>query len=423
MTSAIMKRLAVVVWTLAGFNGVADPPQPPVIDPDRPAKSNTALDADQKQLVESNTTFALDLYGRLSEKNGNLFVCPFSISTALSMAYGGARGQTATEMAAVLHFRQKPDRIHRAFGKLLLALKPPEGQQTYRLHIANGFWLPRDYTFLPEFLSLGQSHYQAGIQVLDFANQTEAARQTINQWAAEHTAGKIPEVLAPGVLSSLTRLVLTNATYFKGNWAAKFDAQRTKDAPFTRADGSQVTVPMMRQTGVFGYLETPDLQILELPYVGNDVAMVVLLPRAANGLPKLEQSLNAKQLAEWIGRLRPTEVHVGLPRFTMTDEFNLNQPLGALGMKAAFEAGRADFSGMDGSRYLYIAAVIHKTFVEVNEEGTEAAGVTAIIINTVSLGPPKRIPTFEADRPFLFLIRDVRSGSVLFLGRLSNPKS
>jgi serpin B len=376
-----------------------------------------AQEGDQTGLVAGNTRFAIELYNQLRKEDGNLFFSPFSLSTALAMTYAGARGNTAAEMAQVLHFELAPERLHPAFAKLQQRLDVSEDEDAgYRLHVANALWPQEGYAFLPEFFELCQTHYRAGLQSVDYARATEEARQTINRWVEQRTENKIKELLKPGILTRLTTLVLTNAIYFKGDWAAQFDKDKTHDAPFTRLDGKQVSIPLMNQTGEFGYLEDADIQVLELPYAGEALSMVVLLPRKPQGLPALEESLSARKLADWLSKLRPRTVRVALPRFKMTSEFQLNDVLQALGMRDAFIAGRADFSGMTGSRGLFIGAVVHQAFVDVNEEGTEAAAATAVVM--LKGGLP---PAFRADHPFLFLIRDVRTGSILFFGRVMDP--
>jgi len=375
-----------------------------------------AQEEGQTGLVAGNTRFALDLYDQLRKEDGNLFFSPFSLSTALAMTYGGARGNTAAEMADTLHFELAQERLHPAFARLQQGLDVSEDEDAgYRLHIANALWPQKGYAFLPEFFELCQAHYRAGLQTVDYAGATEEARQTINRWVEQRTEEKIKELLKPGVLTPLTTLVLTNAIYFKGDWAAQFDKEKTTDAPFTLLDGEQVSVPLMNQAGEFRYTEDSAVQVLELPYAGEALSMVVVLPRQHDGLPALEKSLSAKKLADWLSKLRPRTVRVGLPRFKMTSEFKLNEVLQALGLRGAFTGG-ADFSGMTGSRDLFISAVVHKAFVDVNEEGTEAAAATGVVM--LKGGLP---PAFRADHPFLFLIRDVRTGSILFFGRVLNP--
>mgnify|MGYP000201799092 CR=1 FL=1 len=375
--------------------------------------------ADQPELTRGNTAFALDLHRRLAEKPGNLFVCPLSLSTALAMTYAGARGETATQMAGVLHFELPPERLHPAFAAMLAKLDAPDCGTGHRLHVANALWVQSGYTLLPEFLAVGRAGYRAGLESLDFVADTEGARQTINNWVAARTEQKIQELIGPGILSQTTRLVLTNAIYFKGAWAARFDPQATHDAPFTLADGRQVSAPLMFQEGEFGYFEQPELQGLELAYAGDRFSMVILLPRTPVELSRLERSLSPERLNEWLGGLSRQKVRVWLPRFSVTAEFRLDEALRAMGMRDAFDPSRADFSGMDGTRNLYIGAVLHKAFVEVNEEGTEAAGASAVVMKLRATPEPP--PSFRADHPFLFLIRDLGTGSVLFTGRLANP--
>jgi len=378
--------------------------------------------AGEAALVKGNTAFALGIYDRLRAEEGNLFFSPLSISTALAMTYAGARGATAAEMAQALHFDLPPDQLHTAFAAILNELNPPQGAaepRPYKLHIANALWAAQGHKFLPAFLKTAEQSYQAGLAELDFSQAAEQARQTINDWVAEHTAGKIKDLIPPGVLDATTKLILTNAIYFKGNWAAQFDPKSTKEEPFTRADGSQVNAPLMHQTGEFGYLAQPDFQALDLPYAGNRLRMTILLPRKYDGLPELEKKLTPEALAGWLGQLSEQKVQVALPKFKLTSEFRLDDALRELGMRLAFRVGAADFSGMDGTQELYIGAVLHKAYVDVNEEGTEAAGATGVVMKMrATPGPP---PVFRADHPFLFLIRDVQSGSILFLGRLANP--
>ena len=271
---------------------------------------------------------------------------------------------------------------------------------------------------LKEFLGLTGKHYGAGLREMDFAAAAEDARRTINAWVEEKTRDRIKDLIKPGVLNSMTRLVLTNAIYFKGDWARQFDEKATRQAPFWVAQEKKVDVPMRFQRARFKYAEMDSLQCLELPYVGEELSMVVLLPKERTGLDKLEASLNRENLQLWLGRMHKMKVSVHLPKFKMTREFQLGEMLQAMGMKDAFSPQWADFSGMNGKRDLFISAVIHKAFVDVNEEGTEAAAATAVGIQVTSIQPER---VFRADHPFLFLIRDTRSGVILFMGRVSDP--
>jgi len=375
--------------------------------------------APKKQTAEANTAFAIDLYAQLKKQEGNLFFSPYSISTALAMTYAGARGNTAAQMAEVLHFKLEPEVLHRAFGQLVADLNEQGKKGAYELAVANALWGQKGYGFLKEFLDLTRENYGAGLNEVDFAGATEAVRQRINKWAEDETRGKIKDLIPKGVLTIATRLVLTNAIYFKGNWASQFKKEATRDAPFTLLDGEKVDVPMMDQREDFGYMERETFQALELPYVGEELSMVVLLPREVDGLTALEALLTAENLSEWLPALRKRKVQVYLPKFKMTSAFESSKALKSMGMTDAFSLALADFSGMNGgTEPLSISKVIHKAFVDVNEEGTEAAAATAVVVHG-GMGAP----TFRADRPFLFLIRDNKSGSILFMGRVVNPKA
>ncbi|MEA3368666.1 MAG: serpin family protein, partial [Planctomycetota bacterium] len=374
-------------------------------------------------VAESVNDFGLDLYGRVRGEEGNLFLSPYSIASALAMTWAGARGETADEMARTLAlppaWRAEPERIHAAFGHLTESLNDPKA--SYDLTVANALWGQKAYGFLGGFLGLLGDHYGAGLREVDFAGNTEAARQAINAWVEKETRDKIRDLVPKGALARLTRLVLTNAIYFKGTWRFPFGKDDTKDADFFAPSGT-VKVPMMRDAKHYRYADAVGHHVLELPYKGRDLAMVLLVPKAKDGLPALEGSLSAKALAGWIGEMKHTRVRVFLPRFKTTWRCLLGGVLAKMGMARAFDPAKADFSGMNGGKEpLWIGEVIHKAFVEVNEEGTEAAAATAVIMMG-SAAPPAPPPVVRCDRPFLFLIRDTRSGAILFLGRLVNPK-
>jgi len=384
-------------------------------------------------VVKGNNEFALGLYGKLRGEKGNLFFSPYSISTALAMTYAGARDNTAAEMKAVLRLPGGPDdkTLHDAFGALVGDLNAAGKRGKFKLSVANALWAQQDYKFLATFTGLVAKNYDAGLTPLDFARQTEASRKTINKWVEDKTQDKIKELLKKGIVTPDTRLVLTNAIYFKGDWRYQFDKKRTKDAPFwvsvpagkTVAERPvKVEVPMMYRKGNFEYANLETSQLLQLPYKGGELSMVILLPSPHVGmLRKLEESLTTANLAKWLGAARKREVHVHLPRFKMTSEFSLAGTLSAMGMKDAFAPGKANFSGMDGTYDLFISAVVHKAFVDVNEEGTEAAAATGVVVGVTS-APMHPSPVFRADRPFVFLIRENKTGSILFMGRVTNPK-
>jgi len=374
---------------------------------------------DTKNVAEGNNAFAFDLYEKLKEVEGNLFFSPYSISTALAMTYAGARGNTEKQMGTALHFTLDQKRFHPAFACLEAELKAVQEKGDIELNIANALWAQKDYVFLREFLDLIQSNYGTVLNHVDFKRACEAARKKINAWIEQKTKDKIKDLIKPGVLNALTRLVLTNAIYFKGRWESQFKKDRTKESPFWLSIDKSVEVPMMTQKRQFRYMESDNLQILELPYVGDDLAMIVLLPRKIDGLAQLEADLSMENLNMWIDHLRKRKISVFLPKFKMISQFRLSETLASMGMPDAF-GGNADFSGIDGTKDLFISAVIHKAFVDVNEEGTEAAAATAAVISLTS-APSTPPPTFRADHPFVFLIRDNHSGSMLFVGRIVNP--
>jgi serpin B len=372
-------------------------------------------------LVAGNNRFALELYARLRGQEGNLFFSPYSLSTALAMTYAGARGRTAKQMTATLRFPFGQEELHPAFASLIQELQGGE-PRAYQLAVANALWGQQGHGFLAAFLELTQRCYGGGLRELDFVGATEAARIAINTWVERQTGDRIKDLLKPGILDSTTRLVLTNAIYFKGSWAAPFSETATREEPFFIADDRTATVPMMGRTGLMMYLQERHFQALELPYAGGDLSMIVLLPREADGLPAFEETLTVSNLTEWVSKLDAEEVAVHLPRFRVTEELFLKPVLSAMGMPLAFDAEHADFSGMDDGKGpgLYIAAVVHKAFVEVNEEGTEAAAATGVAMaGRARFRPPE---VFRADHPFVFLIRDTRSGSILFIGRVAEPR-
>ncbi len=368
------------------------------------------------KLAQGNNAFALDLYQQLRKADGNLFFSPFSLSTALALTYAGARGETESQMARVLHFEQKGERLHAAFSALREKLAEAESTGGVQLKIANSLWPHAGYPFLETYLNLALEYYGVKITPVDYARDTEGARRLINNWVEEKTERRIRELIPKNILDVLTRLVLTNAIYFKGNWTAQFDSKKTTEEDFWSPQG-QVKVPMMTRKAEYRYNQTNDLQILELPYIGNKLSMLVLLPRKKDGLHNLEIQLTPEFLFDLTQKMWETDVTVYLPRFKMEAAFTLNDALIALGMPDAF-SGKADFSGMDGTRELFVGYVLHKAFVDVNEEGTEASAATAVVMQRQAFSEPIE---FRADHPFLFLIRENQTGSILFMGRMTKP--
>jgi serpin B len=370
-------------------------------------------------IAKANNQFAFDLYGHLGRGEGNLFFSPTSISTALAMTYAGAEGATEKEMASVLRFTLAETEVHPAFASLMATLNAPK-KDTYELRIANRLWGQAGYGFLPNFLTTTRKQYNAELAQVDFVKEAEKSRLEINAWVEEQTNNKIKDLMPPNSATDLTRLVLTNAIYFKGKWRHEFDKKVTKNAPFTVSAREKVDVPLMFESERFKYSETADLQLLEMGYKGDDLSMLVLLPKKVDGLPRLEKDLTAANLDKWSSAMRVQEVQTYLPRFKLTEQFQLNSTLAEMGMPSAFDPGKADFSGMNGKRDLFISAAVHKAFVEVNEEGTEAAAATGIAVGVTSA--PAEPKVFRADHPFVFMIRENRTGSILFMGRVVNPK-
>jgi serpin B len=380
-----------------------------------------------EKLVQGNSALALDLYARLKGGDGNLFFSPYSISCALAMTYAGAQNETAEQMAKALHFTLPPGELHPAFHTLISELNsrnaaPSAGKPAgpVQLLTANALWAQAGERILSDFQKRIEINYQGGLYRVDFRQAPADALQTINHWVEEHTGNKIKDLLKAKHIDSQTMLVLTNAIYFKGLWATPFVERATAPADFQVPDQDPVRVPMMNLTERFRYLDEKTFQALELPYQGNSLAMVILLPKAKDGLAALEDSLSYEMLDGWLKKLSSRRVDVSVPRFKLTAELELKDPLSALGMPVAFVAGKADFAGMTGTRDFAISAVVHKAYVEVEEKGTEAAAATGVVM-TRSRIATSPTAVFRADHPFCFLIRDTRTGSILFLGRLMRP--
>jgi len=379
---------------------------------------------DQVELVGGNSAFAFDLYRLLrEEKEGNLFYSPYSISLALAMTYAGARGETEQQMADTLHYTLPQDQLHPAFNWLDLEFTSRgEGAQGkdgagFQLNIANTIWGQEGYAFLPEFLDTLAVNYGAGMQLVDFAGAPEAARVAINDWVSGQTEERIKDLIPPGVIDELTRLVLTNAIYFNAAWAEPFEESRTQDGAFTLLAGSQVTVPMMHHTASYGYAKGEGYQAIDLPYDGRELSMVILLPNEG-AFDVFERSLDAERVGAIVNDLTYQEIALISPKFEVESDFSLVEALAEMGMPIAFSMD-ADFSGMDGTRELYIGEVLHKSFITVDEAGTEAAAATAVEMQLK--GAPMDPVTVTVNRPFIFFIRDIETGAILFVGRVVDP--
>ncbi|MHB0955221.1 MAG: serpin family protein [Pirellulaceae bacterium] len=398
----------------------------PVANQERPDSGPVSADAAGEaigQIVRGGNRFAVDLYAELRSADGNLFLSPSSISMALSMTCAGAEGATREQMLKTLHLPVSAAERDAGMRALLASWTEETRQRGFRLRVANRLWAQQSYTFLPAFLDTTRTAYGAELARLDFAQATEASRQTINRWVEEQTENKITDLISAGVLTRDSKLVLTNAVYFKGDWTSPFRSELTKPEEFHIASDKSVQTPLMHREGAFRYAAAEDMQVLELPYGDESLSMVVLLPDEVEGLAGLEARLTSDNLQQWMTSLRSQEVLVYLPRFKTTAEFELNTTLAKLGMPAAFDPSTADFSGMTGRKDLFISKVVHKAFVDVNEEGTEAAAATGVIMTRTGAPLPQSKPVFRADHPFLFVIRDNRTQAILFLGRLINPQS
>ncbi|KAM6177332.1 leukocyte elastase inhibitor-like [Erethizon dorsatum] len=376
-----------------------------------------------EQLSTANTAFALDIFLLLCKNNrtGNIFISPYSISSAMGMIFLGTRGETAAQLSKALHFDMVKD-VHSSFQSLNAKLN--KRGASYILKLANRLYGEKTYDFLPEFLASTKKMYGAEMVSVDFRNDTENTRKTINKWVKERTEGKIPELLAPGVLDDTSKLVLVNAIYFKGVWQEKFQKNDTTDVPFRLNKTDTKTVKMMSQKARFpyGYIEDLKCQVLELPYQDRKVSMIILLPDDikddTTGLEEIEKQLTLEKLREWTENLETIEVNVQLPRFKVEESYNLNDSLAHLGAQDLFSSSKADLSGISGARDLSVSKIIHKAFIEVNEEGTEAAAATAGVAEFAML---TQEVNFFADRPFIFILKEQTTNAPLFIGRLASP--
>ncbi len=392
--------------------------------------SPSATPAELGELADGNSAFAFDLYRTLAEEEGNLFYSPYSISVALAMTYAGARGETERQFVDTLHFPLPQDRLHPAINALDTQLVPRGGVSTgedeseFRLNVVNAVWGQHDYKFLDPFLDVLATHYGAGVRPADFVGSPEESRIRINDWVAEQTEDRIQDLIPEDAITPAVRMVLTNAIYFNARWAYWFDERFTNMSPFRLLDGSEVEVPMMKvgRAERFGYADGDGYQVVELPYVGQDVSMTILLPDEGT-FREFEEWMDLDKIDGILGEIEREYVDLTMPKFEFESKFSLADTLKAMGMPDAFDRNTADFSGMDGRSCpgvcLLIADVFHKAFVSVDEEGTEAAAATGVVMILESARPePTKV---TVDRPFIFLIRDRATESILFVGRVENP--
>lgn len=363
--------------------------------------------------------FAAAAYRQLVQNNSNLVLSPFSISMALSMLLDGARGPTADGMAATLGQLHPGPAYHAALASLAAQLAKQANLDGNQLAIANGLWVQPGFPLQSEFQQTLRAIYDAPLTALDFQANADQARRAINAWTAQRTNGKIPELFAPGSPNADTRLVLTSAIYFYGKWAAAFDPIETRTEPFQLAGGRTVDAPFMHQKADFLYAETPSAQILQMPYQGTPLAFDIVLPKTNDGLEDLERSIEPATLAAWFAALTSRKVETAIPKFRAESRFSLRDMLSRMGMADAFTTN-ADFSGIDGSRDLFAGDVVHKAFVDVSEQGTQAAAATGIAVR-IRAQRPRQATIFRADHPFVYFIRDTASGAILFEGRLVQP--
>ncbi len=375
-----------------------------------------------REAAETGESSGVDLFRIFSAQDGNFVFSPYSISEALALLSLGAGGRTQAEILHTLHWNRPPDRLGAAFAAQDAGVEGA-ARDLLTLSVANGIWYQRGQPPRASFSEAAQVSFHAEIRVADFAADLPVSQHMINYWVAKKTDGRIPLLVPPGALTPQTRLVLANAIYFKGRWADPFEKGRTAPKPFYTADGQSVLTPMMWREAHSKTAGADGCDLLELPYAGGALSMVIILPKTRDGLPALEQGLTAAGLSGWLGLLDAAgarQTDVTLPRFTMNFSVELTKALAQLGMVTAFVDRQADFSPINGRRDLYVSAAFHKAFVDVNEEGTEAAAATGFGLRSLAV---ERAQTFSADHPFLFLIRCGSTGSVLFLGRVSDPRS
>jgi len=425
-----MKKVFLCVLMAALMLGLAACARPPIGEVRESEKQRVTSpdvnEADLTTLVDGNNAFAFDLYQALREVDGNLFFSPYSISLALAMTYAGARGETERQMADTLHFILPQNRLPPAFNSLDTELagrgEGARGQdgEGFRLNIVNAIWGQKGYQFLPSFLDLLAENYGAGLRILDFIKAPEESRITINNWVSDQTEARIEDLIPRRAINELTRLVLTNAIYFNAAWQYPFQEHMTVDRLFYLLDGGEVTVPMMKQTEWFGYAEGDGYQAVELHYDGGELSMMLLLPQAGQ-FEVFEGSLDAQRVGAIVKDLEFRRVTLTMPKFEFRSRFMLGGTLAGMGMPIAFSMGAADFSGMTGNSELFIADVVHKAFVSVDEAGTEAAAATAVVVAPGILPPPPDPIEVTVDRPFIFLIRDIETEAILFVGLVINP--
>jgi len=375
---------------------------------------STATDSGVMSTIQANNQFAIEFYQKINEAGKNLFFSPWSLESALTMTYEGVRGKTADEMQSVLHFPKDQNIRMPSFARLYNLINLED--KDYMLRTANALWAQKGYNFLEEYLSGVEQYYGGKTTNLDFVQETEKSRQTINTWVEEQTNDRIKDLIPLGTVNAATRLVLTNAVYFKADWMTQFKKEDTYEADFKLSSGGTIKAPMMvMRDESHNYAETEQLQALELPYKGEQISMLIILPKEGK-MQEVEETLTSEKLNEIRDSMHEIDINVHLPKFKLETKYFLAKTLAEMGMPTAFST-EADFSGMDGSKELFIGDVIHQAFVEVDEEGTEAAAATAIIMEIMIAVPMQ----FKADHSFIFIIQEKTTGGIIFMGKMENP--
>lgn len=389
-------------------------------------KKNQALNPDL--LVQANNAFAFQLYRNLNAGNENICISPYSVSSAFAMVYTGSGGTTQTEIGSVLHFSNPPKEINSTFAQLdqFLTYHPSSIPGDFLILIANSLWVQSNQTVLPDFIDAMSKFFKAGLKRVDFIKHADTARSEINRWTKEKTQNKITDLLSAKEISNTTRMILVSTLYLKAKWMEPFDTRVSQPVPFFKSEEETKLVPMMTQTAIFPYLHTEDFAILEMPYVkfknGPELAMIFVLPHQNQGLAEVEKSLTAESLSKWTESLKEERVIVTIPKFKISEAVNLNETLQKMGMRQAF-SDAADFSGISPIKNLKISQVLQKTLISVDEGGTEAAAATSVSMTATAVLNTKEPIIFRADHPFVFAIIEKKTGSILFLGRLVNPKN
>ena len=417
--SVLIVIMVITSGCIAGGKGTPTAPESSPAETSHPTNSdvlNPVQTDEAMNVVSASNLFGTELYLKLSGEKGNVLISPFSVFTALAMAYEGARGETAKEMGLVLHLPANDSKRREAFRTLLLNMERLGG---IKLTVANALWVQRGYPVRKDYVDVIRRYYLGEARELDFQNDPESAERTINEWVREETNGKIENIV--GNLDPLTRLIITNAVYFRANWSSRFRPEDTRNERFTLPSGEKITVPMMHQLGEFNYTETEEVQVLEMPYEDSSFSMVIILPRKMDGLSGVERSLSPAFIGNLLEKLHPENVSVAIPKFEFRESYPLSDVLREMGIRSAF-TDNANFSGIS-EKPIAISDIRHKTFISVAENGTEAAAATAVTFTVVSVREEgQEYKVFRADHPFLFLIVDRESGLVLFIGRLEDPR-